>query len=257
MKILIYNDLDASQINDFDKIRHYLEQDDFRSADVKKVANNLYRARLNRTDRLLFSIYRYKNCTYALILEYIKSHRYDKSRFLRRGVKVDENRIPSVSKPKDSSIEGLSFLNEDSSRFNFLDKPISFDAPQSTIFNQTLPLIIIGSAGSGKTTLVLEKIKKMQGKVLYVSQSPYLVETSKALYQSFTYQNTTQQVSFLTFEAFIESLQTPQGEAVSANIFQEWFSRIVQSSPIKDGYKLFEEFRGVISGSIGGQAYLS
>ena len=257
MKILIYNDLDESQINGFDKICQHLEQDDFRSADVKKVADNLYRARLNRTDRLLFSIYRYKDCAYALILEYIKSHRYEKSRFLRRGVKIDENRIPSINKLEDTTIENLSFLNEENTRLNYLDKPISFDAPQTTIFGQPLPLIIIGSAGSGKTTLILEKVKKMRGEILYVSQSPYLVETSRALYQSNSYKNNSQKISFLTFEEFIESIEIPQGKAINSQIFQDWFARILQSSPIKDGYKLFEEFRGVISGSINGQAYLN
>lgn len=249
MKILLYNDLDETCINGFKKICQYLKEDDFRSADVKKVGDNLYRARLNRSDRLLFSIYQFQGKSYALILEYIKNHRYEKSRFLRRGVKIDENRIPTINSMEEASPQPLSFLNDDNQRINLLNKPISFDKSQMGIFKQALPLIIIGSAGSGKTSLILEKIKKMRGDILYISQSSYLVETSKNLYESFFYQNHKQQLHFSSFEEFIENIHIPEGRAVNNKIFSRWFSRLTQSSPIKDGYKLFEEFRGVISGS--------
>jgi hypothetical protein len=256
MKILLYSDLDDSKINGFEKLCHYLEQDDFRSADVKKVGNNLYRARLNRSDRLLFSIYRYKGCVYALLLEYIKNHRYEKSRFLRRGVSIDESRIPNINKLQDTIHKELPYIN----KFNLLDKPICFDKQQSKIYQQALPLIIIGSAGSGKTSLILEKIKKMHGDILYISQSPYLVETSKELYQSYDYQNNNQQLQFLSFAEFIESIRIPKQKAADSRVFQQWFARIKQSSDIKDGYKLLEEFRGVITADFsntGKQAFLS
>jgi hypothetical protein len=249
MKILLYDDLDDSQINGFEKLRHYLEQDDFRSADVKKVGDNLYRARLNRTDRLLFSIYRYQHCAYALILEHIKNHRYEKSRFLRHGIKIDEKRIPNLTTLQDTPLETLSFLQKNNTQFNLLDKPISFDQSQRDIYQQTLPLIIIGSAGSGKTSLILEKMKKMRGHILYVSQSPYLVETSKTLYQSHHYHNNNQQLTFFSFQEFIESIQFPNNKIADTNVFQHWFARIKQSSHIKDGYKLLEEIRGVITGN--------
>ena len=249
MKILLYSDFDDTKVHGFRKVCQYLEQDNLRSADVKKVGDNLYRARLNRTDRLLFSIYRYKESTYALILEHIRNHCYEKSRFLRRGVKVDENLIPQpINGLSEISAQKISFINKENTQVNLLDKAISFDKAQSNIFQKTLPLIIIGSAGSGKTSLILEKMKKIQGDILYISQSPYLVESSKNIYQSNRYQNKNQQLHFLSFEEFIESIQIPQGKAVDANIFRRWFERIVQSSTIKDGYKLFEEFRGVISG---------
>ena len=262
MKILLYNDLDNSKIEGFKKLCHYLEQDDFRSAEVKKVGDNLYRARLNRSDRLLFSIYRYEGCVYALLLEYINSHRYEKSRFLRRGVVIDENRIPLIKTLQETAPKTLSFLNKETVRFNLLDKPISFDKPQEDIYQQALPLIIIGSAGSGKTSLILEKIKKMRGDILYVSQSPYLVETSKSLYQSHHYLNDDQQIAFLSFEELIESIRVPTDKVADSNVFKQWFTRILQSSPIKDGYKLLEEFRGVITGGfisndIDTQAFLS
>ncbi len=250
MKILLYSDLDTSVINGFKKLCQHIENNDFQSADVKKIGENLYRAKLNRTDRLLFSIYQFNGEAYALFLEYIENHQYDKSRFLRRGVKIEESRIPTISLESDLSPEVLPFLNTRSKRINLLDKPISFDDSQSSILEQTLPLIIIGSAGSGKTSLILEKIKKMKGDVLYVSHSPFLVQTSKDLYQSYLYSNDKQQLHFLSFEELIGSVKIPEGRPVDSTIFQRWFLSHIQNSPIKDGYKLFEEFRGVISGSI-------
>ncbi|RTZ64259.1 MAG: hypothetical protein DSZ29_05685 [Aquificaceae bacterium] len=249
MKILLYNDLDDTKIDGFKKLCQKLKQDNLYAANVKKVGDNLYRARLNRTDRLLFSIYRYKEETYALILEYIKNHCYEKSRFLRRGVKVDERNLPLViNNLAETSPEKISFINKQSTHINLLNKPISFDNTQTEIFQKTLPLIVIGSAGSGKTSLILEKMKNIQGNILYISQSPYLVESSKKIYQSNCYQNEQQQLHFLSFEEFIENIQIPQGKAINNKIFQDWFKDILQSSSIKDGYKLFEEFRGVISG---------
>lgn len=54
MKILIYNDLAPDQIPGFAKVRKALESGNFAQADVRKIGENLYRARLNRCDRLFF-----------------------------------------------------------------------------------------------------------------------------------------------------------------------------------------------------------
>lgn len=69
MKILLYNELNPKTIPGFAKLQKYLQDDDFKSADVKKVGDNLYRARLNQRDRLLFSIYQHQQQSYALILK--------------------------------------------------------------------------------------------------------------------------------------------------------------------------------------------
>ena len=94
MKILSYRGLDTAAIPGYDKLAARLAADDFRSADVKKVGDNLYRARLDRSNRLLFSLYRHQGERCALMLEYIPRHAYEKSRFLARGVQIDEDGIP-------------------------------------------------------------------------------------------------------------------------------------------------------------------
>ena len=55
MHVLLYNQLHAKHIPHFPKMQGLLEAGDFRSADVKKIGENLYRARLDHSNRLLFS----------------------------------------------------------------------------------------------------------------------------------------------------------------------------------------------------------
>ena len=154
MKVLIYNELDPKSIPGFAKMQGYLENDDFKSAEVKKVGDNLYRARLNQRDRLLFAIYRYQEQRYALILEFIKNHAYHDSRFLRQVSTIDETKIPDIPAAPAGEVAALVYLNPRQPRFNLLDKIISFDDRQQAIYDLPPPLIVIGSAGSGKTALM-------------------------------------------------------------------------------------------------------
>ena len=55
MHVLLYNQLHPQRIPNFQKMKRFLETGDFRSADVKKVGHNLYRARLDSSNRLVFS----------------------------------------------------------------------------------------------------------------------------------------------------------------------------------------------------------
>jgi hypothetical protein len=61
MRILTYRGLDSAAIPGLEKLTARLAADDFRSADVKKVGDNLYRARLDRSNRLLFALYRHND----------------------------------------------------------------------------------------------------------------------------------------------------------------------------------------------------
>jgi hypothetical protein len=256
MKILVYNELNSKTIPGFSKLQKYLEDDNFKSADVKKIGDNLYRAKLNQRDRLLFSIYRYQEENYALILEFIKNHAYQDSRFLRQVGSIDEDKIPTILKPDEASEKQLVYLNPSHTSFNLLDKIISFDDRQQSIYDLQPPLIVIGSAGSGKTALTLEKMKQAVGDVLYVTQSAYLVKNSRDLYYAHHYDNSDQQIDFLSFQEFLESIRVPEGRPITFQAFQQWFSRYRQGQ-LKDAHKLFEEFRGVITGPVTDKSWLS
>ncbi|MDQ6996950.1 MAG: hypothetical protein Q9M82_05745, partial [Mariprofundus sp.] len=256
MKMLLYNELNPKKIPGFNKMKGFLEADDFKSADVKKIGPNLYRSRLDIRNRLLFSIYQHGGERYILVLECIPFHAYDKSRFLQHGASIDETKIPSITQLDDEP-ESLVYLNEQSQTFNILDKVISFDASQHSVYALNPPVIIIGSAGSGKTALTLEKMKHAIGDILYITHSPYLVKNSRDVYYSLRYDNDDQQVDFFSFQEFIESIHVPQGREVLFGDFNRWFTQTSCSRGLNDAHKLVEEFKGVITGTVGEQAWLS
>lgn len=198
MEILIYNEIDLQGVKKtFDKVVEQLKKGDFASAEIKKMQNTgYYRAKMDYEDRLLFKFAKIEGKTYLLLLEVIKNHDYEKSRFLR-GAEIDESKLQTISKPEKIPAEDLTpvaYINPQSRHFHLLDKIISFDTDQNTIFRLPTPIIIIGSAGSGKTALTLEKIKTLKGNILYVTLSPYLVESAANLYYSFNYENEEQEV---------------------------------------------------------------
>ncbi len=95
------------------------------------------------------------------------------------------------------------------------------------------------------------------GDVLYVTQSAYLVKNSRDLYYSHHYDNEDQQVDFLSFQEFLESIHVPKGKPVNFQSFQQWFSRYQQGKQFNDAHKIFEEFRGVITGPATDKSWLS
>lgn len=259
MHILHYNGLDILNIPNYQKICQAIANKDFRSAQVKKIGDNLYRAKLNASDRLLFSLYRYRNQSYALMLEWIKNHAYEQSRFLHRGVTVDEALLEDLlNTPEPQAIDKeLAYLNPHSQTIAWLGKVISFDDVQQAIYQSEPPLVIIGSAGSGKTALLLEKMKQIAGNVLYVSLSSYLVKNAYELYHSQSYENTAQEVAFLSYQELLETIRIPEGTAIDFIRFKHWFNSNTHYHKIKDAHKLFEEFRGVLTSNELQQGYLS
>jgi len=256
MRVLLYNELNPKNIPGFKKMKGFLEAGDYKSADVKKVANNLYRCRLDITNRLLFSMYQYNGEQFILILEYIPNHAYDKSRFLSHGASIDESKIPSISSLDDTP-ETLVYLNPQVTTFNILDKVISFDNSQSSVYELHPPVIIIGSAGSGKTALTLEKMKQGIGDILYITHSSFLVKNSRDLYFSKRYQNDDQQVDFYSFKEFLESIRIPDGNEVSMRDFKRWFLTARASKSLADPHQLIEEFNGVMTGTVSQHGYLT
>lgn len=261
MKILEYNDLDNSKVKrQYEKIIACLERDDFRSAEVKKLAeHDLYSARLDDTNRLIFKLSKYQGMRYALILEVVLNHAYDRSKFLR-GAKIDETKIPLIedkTQIKDETLPSLIYINPSDKRFHFLDKIISFDPGQQEVYKVHPPLIIIGPAGSGKTALTLEKMKLFHGHGIYVTLSPYLSESARNMYYSSHYENDNQEILFLSFREFLETMRVPEGKEIRYNAFAQWLLRFPRQQRVADAHRLYEEFRGVITGSTTDKPYLS
>ncbi|MFP4289761.1 MAG: ankyrin repeat domain-containing protein [Bacteroidales bacterium] len=243
----------------YTKTLEQLIKGDFASAEVKKMkTHGLFRAKIDYENRLLFKFGRYKEESCLLVLEIIFNHDYQKSRFLR-GAKIDEQKLEPVNNTqqvKDQEVEQLVFVNKKHRQFHVLDKILSFDDFQQKVLHTPLPQVIIGSAGSGKTALTLEKLKTLHGKVLYVTLSSYLAENAARIFFSMNYENENLEVDFLSFREFLEAWRVPQGREVEYKMFERWFERHRQATKLKDAHKTFEEFRGVITGASIKQPFL-
>ncbi len=255
MRLLQYKDLDLRRVKPaFAKVRAAIEAGDFKSPDVKKLhCAGYYRAKLDHSNRLLLQFARFGGETVCLALEVIENHAYDKSRFLR-GAPVDEAKIEHEPSPDPNTLPAidtlpLRWLHPTRAEFELLDKPIVFDDSQEAVRRLPAPVVLVGSAGSGKTAVTLAKLREAQGRVLYVTQSAYLAQSARALYDAHGYENPAQEPEFLSYREFLETLEVPQGREVTFNAFQGWFDRhrlAARALGDIDAHALFEEFRGVI-----------
>jgi len=214
MRILEYSGLDVSRVRAaYDKVTAAIARGDFRTAQVKKLQNlthgKFYRAKLDDANRLLFSIVRHGEETGALMLEVIANHAYDKSRFLR-GALIDESLIADADPAEaiDQAVP-LRYLHPGRTTIHLLDKPISFDDSQDAIYRLPAPLVVVGSAGSGKTALTLEKLKQATGEVLYVTHSAYLARNARDIYFANGFEHEGQEATFLSYREFVETLRVP------------------------------------------------
>ena len=252
MRILEYIGLDTSRVaKTYRKVIDALAADDFRAAQVKKLANvghgKFYRARLDDSNRLLFSLVRHQDQVCALILEVIANHDYDKSRFLR-GAVIDETKIPDIDvieATKDA--QTLRYLHPEHGKVHLLDKPISFDDAQEAIYREPAPLIVVGGAGSGKTALTLEKLKHAEGETLYVTHSAYLAQSARDLYYANGFEHAGQDATFLSYREFVETLHVPSGRETQWRDFAGWFARLKQAFRDIDAHQAYEEIRGVLA----------
>jgi len=261
MKILTYNDLDYAKVRPaFERTLQHLEGGDFRAADVRKMSTGpYYRAKLNAADRLIFRYGRCDGETCLLLLEVVYAHAYEKSRFLG-GALVDEAKLTPWTRDEPAAPEEvlhLPFVNPAHARFHLLDKPLSFDDHQDAALRRQPPLIIIGSAGSGKTALTVEKLKQLSGRALYVTLSPYLAENARDLYFAHRYDNPQVEIDFLSFDELLQSIKVPAGREVAFRDFAAWYGRFRAAGQTLDAHPLFEEFRGVLTGWRTDVPYLS
>ncbi|QFY44839.1 hypothetical protein F6R98_21210 [Candidatus Methylospira mobilis] len=252
MRVLEYIGLNKSIAKAaYKKVKAAIERDDFRSAEVKKLTSlshgKFYRARLDASNRLLFSIVRHGDTVYALMLEVIANHAYDKSRFLR-GAAVDEALIPNVdAREAANDAEEVRYIHPERGDIHLLDKVISFDDVQEAIYCLPPPLIVVGGAGSGKTALTLEKMKHAEGEVLYVTHSAYLAQSARDLYYANGFEHPGQEAIFLSYREFVETIRVPTGREAGWRDFSSWFSRQRAGFKGVDAHQAFEEIRGVIA----------
>ena len=273
--VLLYRDLEVRQLGrQVELAIQQLRAGDFRAADACKLKGTaLYRARLDDRNRLLFKFGEHGGRRVLLVLEVVHNHEYSRSRFLGGGEasEADFELVAAGPTPEGSPAGGwkgveaeqMAYLNPASTVLHVLDKPLSFDDAQAAVFGTPLPLIVIGSAGSGKTALTLEKLKTLPGHGLYLTRSSFLVESARSLYYAHRYANDGQEVDFLSLAELVETIKVPSGREARWPDFAAWFERHRGAFKLREPHRIFEEVTGVLTGSaeagphLGEDEYLS
>ena len=158
---------------------------------------------------------RHGDQTVCLALEVILNHNYASSRFLRGAslqwdqidVDVDDATATADANPSapapGTDTTPLRYLHPQRSDIHVLDKVLSFDDTQQAVFDTPAPLVLVGSAGSGKTALTLEKLRQARGRVLYVTQSAFLAQSAQAIYFAHGFEADGQEPEFLSYREFV------------------------------------------------------
>lgn len=262
MRFLTYENLAAGELAPkIEWVRAAIERDDFRTPDVKKLAAApYYRAKLDDAARLLLTFVQHGGEKACLALEVIHQHDYKKSRFLR-GAVVDEDRIEPVGASGLVEARPIRYLHPSRTRFHLLDKPLSFDDAQDEVLRTRPPLILVGSAGTGKTALMLQKLRALPGRVAYVTESAWLAQSARSLYVSHSWDPGEQEADFLSYAQLVESVRAPAGRPATFRDFKTFFERHRQKLAFTDAHALFEELRGVVTAQVEGvlsqEAYLA
>jgi len=262
MRVLLYEGLEVPPHLQarVERVLEALRSGHLAQAELKKLTPTPYfRAKLSDKDRLLLKPVRVGGEGAWLVLEVIPNHAYHRSRFLR-GAEVREEDLPSPEALL-AQAEAVRHLDLRAPRFHLLDKPLTFDQVQEAVLKAPLPLLLLGPAGSGKTALVLEKLRQQAGQVLYATMSPFLAREARRLYFAHGYENPYQEADFLSFREFLETLEVPQGREVAFRDFLRFFAPRARAYSFTHAHALFEEFRGVLlaspEGPLSPEAYLA
>ncbi len=112
------------------------------------------------------------------------------------------------------------------------------------------PLLIAGSAGSGKTAISVHRLAAASSSALYLSYSPALVEHARRLYSDLIAARGTgagRGPDFFTFADLYRSLaQEPETPEMTEPLFREWFRRSGRSL---DPALVWEELRSILKGA--------
>ena len=100
-------------------------------------------------------------------------------------------------------------------------------------------------------------MKRIQGQVLYVTLSSYLADNSRNIYYAHHYENDDQEISFLSFREYLETMRVPAGREITYSLFAGWLMRFPRQQRFPDAHPLYEEFRGVLTGSMIDRPWLS
>lgn len=237
----------------------------YNSSDLEKLKssskNIIYSYRINYSDRLLFTTVN----GYLYVIEHIPNHDYQKSRFLKSGVlrnylqKHAENDEPLFfALDEDEQLDLLVCESEfqlASKGFDQYNRQfISLSGTQSDhIETASLPLVLHGAAGSGKTYMSfsmlqqnLEPTSDEIKRCLYITKERELASSMRDNWQDSFLPGLEESEGFIEFKTY-EELLADFGihNIVSRDHFSQWFLSLknIGSLPIDAEEEYYQEFR--------------
>lgn len=285
-----------------------LLEGDYAKADVERLKGHkgVYSLRLNQQARLLFTLHSVKGENYLLVLDYLPTHDYDKSRFLKNGVlqqylnKQEEAYTQVMQEAEQESLfekissqnfEGLisslqtEIQNHGLAQNQRLDRSvldfyqyqwIELNREQQEILELTLPTVLTGVAGSGKSCIALSLLsgrvksylrrnvyeaqdeKEDSPSMLYITETPKLAAEMESFWKALPIARDTQGwVRFLTYQQLLQELVEFPEESVWVGFeeFTTWYdnyyldreknqAKLQKKSPNPiPSHLLYQEFR--------------
>ena len=227
---------------------------DYTNKNIEKLrGHDVYSLRLGDAERLLFTTIGIDGRDYLLVLDYLPTHDYHKSKFLRSGVlsRYKEKVTPASAMAEEQGFERVEpgHLAERFRGFQpealperrsealdyYREKWIVLNAIQNEALSIALPAVISGAAGSGKSCVALSLLSTYastliedeagpERRLLYVTKSARLVESMRKAWRDLPIaQASGVAVEFKTYEeCLLERL--PQGTRLAdAGAFEHWY----------------------------------
>nr|HAT8712633.1 hypothetical protein [Legionella jordanis] len=245
---------DASRFAPYHEIINKLVQGNYKSADLdlKKLQGyRVYSVRVNKSDRLIFTTVNKDGQSFLVLLDVVLNHDYNKCPFLKPAVL--KNYLEKNAETITNHIEQKDFLattdvplSEQKIADNtplqyapiayYNQMYIEFNDEQQVARGATLPAVISGPPGSGKSCVALSLLEQAvnqlayeNGPILYVTQSEPLKKALEAGWQELpAAQNLPpKSVQFRTYQELLSEcdLEFSKKEIVGKAHFQEWFKQ--------------------------------
>ena len=259
---------DPRLIEEHEAALNQLKQGDFSSKNIEKLqGHDVYSFRLSDCARLLFTLININDAPYLLVLDYLPTHDYHKSRFLRSKVLRNyiEQHTPTFhtiqfESAKDTHIDRIKNINtvehQAETQYEVVDyyqqHIIQLTPHQKNAANILLPAIIHGVAGSGKSCVALSTIssyiltqdENAPCKVLYVSKSSALVDSMRDAWEKLPISiDTPHEIYFLTYHELLNIAEHHQNDFLLwYTAYQNKMRHVAKSQTLDPGI-VYEEFR--------------
>lgn len=225
---------------------------------IKYQGQKVYRARINKKDRLFFTFVTVKDDNQPLLMVLnINDHNYEAVyRQLKHGHDIKSAEY-QISADEIDPLKQNSSHNEENKELTWLgvasynEKLLHFDTNQELGMTKNTPLILQGPPGTGKTAVLISRIKKELAtqptsqrvvkpnstnpdtpsfaENIVITQSPYLVKTLKNDYEA-EFRHHDHPVDFKTWIDFSQSLN--QGlRPASSEQFAQWLKKYHTEDP--------------------------